>query len=100
MFVAKEPYYRENKDWFYLDPRKGRYRLTDKATPKAIESFIDNYAHYTYDLFILPNAVEIATEWAKEDIKDFKENKSRYTFERNGHGILNLVAVDGKKISQ
>lgn len=98
MITLKEPYYFKNKDWFFHDPREGRYRLTDKATPKAIESFIDDYAHYTYGLFDLPNAVEIATEWAKHDIEDFKKNKSRYTFKRDDHEILNLVAVDGKKL--
>lgn len=101
MFTIKPPYYFKNPEWFYHDDRKdfGRYRLTDRATQKAIESFINDYAHYTYPYFENPNAEETFRKLAQEDIEDYKKNKHRYTLEMI-NGTQNLVAVDGKPIDE
>ena len=100
MFTIESPYYWKNPEWYYHDDRKGygRYRLTDKATPKAIESFVNHYAHYTYPYFEYPNAEEMFRKIAQEDIEDFKKNKHRYTLEIDEYGTQILTKVDGKPI--
>ena len=37
------PYFMTNKDWFYFDEEEWCYKLTDKATEKARESFEQFY---------------------------------------------------------
>lgn len=99
MFTIESPYYWKNPAWTYRDPRVlGRVRLTDKATPKAIESFIEDYSHYTYPYFTNPHADEMFRKYAQEDIEDFKKNKHRYSLEKDENGIQTLVAIDGKPI--
>ena len=39
MLKAKTPYFLTNKEWYYYDMKTGRYKLTDKAPEKAIESY-------------------------------------------------------------
>lgn len=39
MFVAKEPYFMTNKEWYYYDREEFRIKLTDKAPKKARESY-------------------------------------------------------------
>ena len=34
-----KPYFMENKEWFYLDYKEHKYKLTDKAPKEAIESY-------------------------------------------------------------
>lgn len=99
MLTIESPYYWKNPEWTYIDPRvPGRVRLTDKATPKAIQSFINHNAHYTYPYFTSPNADEIFSKYARDDIEDFKKNKDRYTLEKDEEGTQRLVAIDGKPI--
>lgn len=38
-----EPYFMNNKEWFYFDEEEWKYKLTDKATEKAIESYNEFY---------------------------------------------------------
>jgi deoxyadenosine/deoxycytidine kinase len=40
----EKPYFMKNKDWFYHDIVDFKYKLTDKATPKAIRSYKQFYA--------------------------------------------------------
>lgn len=42
MFVD-EPYFMTNEEWFYFDIKKLKYLLTDKAPPKAVESYKEFY---------------------------------------------------------
>lgn len=43
MLKADTPYFLTNKEWYYYDMDTGRYRLTDKAPEKAIESYKKYY---------------------------------------------------------
>lgn len=98
MFVAKMPYFSQKSEWTYIDPRVvGRARLTDKATPKVVKSYVDYLAHYSYSYMNDPDAEEKLKELAKTDIEDFKKNKNRYTFEVY-NDIQYLVAIDGKSL--
>lgn len=53
--INQKPYFMKNKDWYYYDVKTGRYKLTDKAPQKAIDSFnefykkIDNQDNITLD---------------------------------------------------
>lgn len=38
-----EPYFLSNKEWYYFDEEEWRYKLTDKATEEAIESYNEFY---------------------------------------------------------
>lgn len=38
-----EPYFMTNEDWFYFDNGDKKYKLTDKATQKAKESYKEFY---------------------------------------------------------
>lgn len=37
------PYFYTNKNWYYYDDEEGKYKLTDKATEKARESYYKLY---------------------------------------------------------
>jgi len=43
MDVAR-PYFMKNKDWYYYDEKEGIFKLTDKATKEAIESYEEFYS--------------------------------------------------------
>ena len=43
MVINKEPYFLSNKDWHYYDEEEFCYKLTDKATKEAIESYKEFY---------------------------------------------------------
>ena len=38
------PYFMGNKDWYYYDEEEEIYKLTDKATEKARQSYIEAYS--------------------------------------------------------
>ena len=102
MITFVPPYYLKNKAWYYFDPRYNRNRLTDKATKKTIDSYICQLPHAEWTesgLIICHLRTEEFLREAKEDIKDFKKNKHRYTlkFDDNRNCKV-LVAVDGVKI--
>lgn len=42
--TLEKPYFMENKEWYYFDEKEFKYKLTDKATPKAVESYKKFYA--------------------------------------------------------
>ncbi len=98
MITYEPPYFWKNPKWYYHDPRYNRLRLTDEATPKAIQSYINHYAHYVFGIASLPNSVELASQYAKEDLEDYKNNKNRYTFKTDEDGNRCLIAIDGKSI--
>ena len=37
------PYFMNNKEWYYYDEKEEIYKLTDKATDKAKESYYEYY---------------------------------------------------------
>lgn len=37
--TLEKPYFLTNPEWFYEDEEEGIYKLTDKATPEAVESY-------------------------------------------------------------
>jgi len=41
--TTNEPYFMENKDWFYFDEAEWCYKLTDKAPEEAIQSYKEYY---------------------------------------------------------
>ena len=41
--TVDEPYFMGNKEWYYFDEKEWCYKLTDKATKKAIESYEEFY---------------------------------------------------------
>ena len=43
MVINEEPYFLSNKDWFYYDEEEFCYKLTDKATKEAINSYEEFY---------------------------------------------------------
>lgn len=40
------PYFMENEEWYYYDEEAEIYRLTDKATEEAKESYRQFYEEY------------------------------------------------------
>lgn len=40
----KQPYFLTNEDWYYFDEDEFRYKLTDKAPEKAVESYKQFYS--------------------------------------------------------
>lgn len=46
--ISEMPYFLTNEDWFYYDKEEKIYRLTDKATKKARESY---EKFYKVDIF-------------------------------------------------
>lgn len=43
MTTLNEPYFMSNPDWYYFDETEFRYKLTDKAPEKAIDSYNEFY---------------------------------------------------------
>lgn len=43
------PYFFINKEWYYYDGKEKKYKLTDKATKEAIQSYYDFYANLQED---------------------------------------------------
>ena len=41
--LLDRPYFMNNKEWYYWDEKDWKYKLTDKATEKAKESYIEFY---------------------------------------------------------
>lgn len=41
--MVQRPYFLTNPDWYYFDENNFIYRLTDKATLEAQESYIEFY---------------------------------------------------------
>lgn len=41
--IAEEPYFMKNEEWYYFDEKEFRYKLTDRATDKAKESYKEFY---------------------------------------------------------
>lgn len=41
--IVKMPYFMTNKEWFYYDKEEILFKLTDKATEKAKQSYIEFY---------------------------------------------------------
>ena len=41
--IIDEPYFMTNKEWYYFDKKERIYKLTDKATDKAIKSYEEFY---------------------------------------------------------
>lgn len=39
IMTQERPYFLNNKDWFYFDEKEWKYKLTDKATNEAKESY-------------------------------------------------------------
>ena len=50
METGSEPYFLENKEWYYYDEREEIYKLTDKAPKEAIESYKEFYEEDEEDL--------------------------------------------------
>ncbi len=42
--MRTEPYFMKNKEWYYHDPKEWKYKLTDKAPPKARKSYEEFYS--------------------------------------------------------
>ena len=47
MNILDRPYFLENEEWYYYDYEELKYKLTDKATQKAIESYKEFYKEAT-----------------------------------------------------
>lgn len=43
MLENDKPYFMKNKEWFYYDVKTFKYKLTDKATKEAIDSYNEYY---------------------------------------------------------
>lgn len=41
--MIPEPYFMQNKEWYTFDEVEFKYKLTDKAPPKAVESYNEFY---------------------------------------------------------
>lgn len=39
MLIMEEPYFMTNEEWYYHDPVEHKYKLTEKAPKKAVESY-------------------------------------------------------------
>ena len=44
--IMNEPYFMTNDKWYYYDENEGKFKLTDKAPPEAIESYKEFYKLY------------------------------------------------------
>ena len=51
MTLNEEPYFLNNKNWFYYDEEEFCYKLTDKATKEAIKSYEEYYNNFD-DMYI------------------------------------------------
>jgi hypothetical protein len=43
MIIDKEPYFLSDKEWYYYDEEEFCYKLTNKATKEAVESYKEFY---------------------------------------------------------
>lgn len=50
--ISNEPYFMTNEEWYYYDEEEMMYRLTEKATPEAKESYAEFYAEPDGDVII------------------------------------------------
>ena len=41
--LLERPYFMENKEWYWHDPKKCMYKLTDKASTEAKQSYKEFY---------------------------------------------------------
>lgn len=41
-----KPYFMKNKEWYRYDAKENKYVLTEKASPKAQESYREFYAFF------------------------------------------------------
>lgn len=41
--LPEEPYFMQNKEWYYFDEEDFKYKLTDKAPEKARKSYKEYY---------------------------------------------------------
>ena len=41
---SQVPYFMTNEEWYYYDEEEEIYKLTDKATQKAIDSYNEYYS--------------------------------------------------------
>lgn len=103
MIIGKPPYFQKNKDWFYIDPRKCMTRLTDKATSKAIESYVEHYCRLegmpvSLDDEQFKELEKDIRERTRQDIKEYRENKSRYEFQIDERGNHILIKIDGNSV--
>lgn len=37
--IIDEPYFMKNEEWYFFDEKEWKYKLTNKAPKKAIESY-------------------------------------------------------------
>lgn len=42
--TTEKPYFMQNSEWFYFDEKEWKYKLTEKATKEAGESYNEFYA--------------------------------------------------------
>ena len=42
--IIEMPYFMEKEEWYYYDEEEEIYKLTDKATEKAKQSYIEYYS--------------------------------------------------------
>ena len=95
MTISEPPYFMKNPKWSYYDPRIEQTRLTDRATPKAIHSFVEfNFCNPMH----FGTTIEYWKEQARKDIEEYKLNKHRYEFEIDQFGGYALSKIDGKEI--
>lgn len=53
MLKANMPYFMKNKEWYYHDIKSFRYKLTNKAPKKAIESYKKYYKDLDNETIVL-----------------------------------------------
>jgi hypothetical protein len=41
--ILEMPYFMTDKEWFYFDEKEWKYKLTEKATKEAMESYKEFY---------------------------------------------------------
>jgi hypothetical protein len=46
MTIFEKPYFMKNEDWFFFDEEECMYRLTEKATEKAKQSYEEYYKQF------------------------------------------------------
>lgn len=47
--MREKPYFLENEEWYFFDEKEFKYKLTNKATKKAIESYNNFYKEEHYE---------------------------------------------------
>ena len=43
MNIVNKPYFMNNKEWYYWEYKEWKYKLTDKASEKAVKSYNQFY---------------------------------------------------------